>query len=251
MIDLTGKVALITGGTRGIGKSTAVMMAQAGADLVLGYHHDEAEARQALTAVKALGGRVSIFGGDLGSPTVVKDLFKHIESEFGGLDILVANAGIWKRSPLLEMTAAEWRDMMRANLDSVFFTCQKAAEWMVPRKQGKMVLISSTAGVRGEAFHAHYAASKGALISLTKSLASELGYHNINVNCVAPGWVETGMTAEVFRDENFRNTVEQSIPLRRIAQPEDIAGVVTFLASELARHLQGEVVNVNGGSVLV
>ena len=148
------------------------------------------------------------------------------------------------------MTTAQWRETMSANLDSIFEICGAAARDMKPRKHGKIILISSTAGQRGEAEYSHYAASKGAVIAFTRSLAAELGPFNINVNSVAPGWVLTDMTRDVFDDDTQRAGIEASIPLRRVATAEDVAGPIVFLASELSRHVQGAVINVNGGSVL-
>ncbi|MEE9389774.1 MAG: SDR family NAD(P)-dependent oxidoreductase, partial [Candidatus Aminicenantaceae bacterium] len=143
-----------------------------------------------------------------------------------------------------------WAETMKINLDGVFHTCNAVVPFMKEKKRGWIINVSSTAAVRGEAFHSHYAASKGALVSLTKSLAVELAPFNIRVNCVAPGWVDTDMCAGVFKDADFRREVQESIPLKRIPPPKDIAGPILFLASDLAQHITGEVINVNGGSVL-
>lgn len=250
MIDLTGKTALVTGGSRGIGRSVCLMLAQAGADVAFSYRSDRGSADEVVARVEKLGRRALAVKGNMADPKACRYMFQEAEDQFGRVDIVVGNAGIWKKAPIDEMTFPEWREMIEINLDSIYNTCHWATKLMKRRKEGKLILVSSTAGQRGEAFHAHYAAAKGAIIALTRSLANELGFHNINVNCVAPGWVDTDMTAAVFQDRNFRETVEQSVPLRRIATPADIAGTVVFLASPLARHIQGEVINVNGGSVL-
>jgi 3-oxoacyl-[acyl-carrier protein] reductase len=148
------------------------------------------------------------------------------------------------------MDSSVWKETMEVNLDSIFYMCNAVVPCMKSRGRGWIINVASTAGVRGEAFHSHYAATKGALLALTKSLAVELAPHNILVNCVAPGWVDTDMCAEVFKDPAFKESIRQSIPLKRIPTAEDIAGPILFLASDLARHITGAVINVNGGSVL-
>jgi 3-oxoacyl-[acyl-carrier protein] reductase len=248
MIDLTGQVALITGGSRGIGRATALLLARSGADIVLTYHTRAGDAEETVRGIKALGRRAYALGGDLGDPEVVNGVMSQIEQEFGRLDIFVANAGIWPADEvsLVEMPVARWRRTLEANLDSVFLSTRAALPLM--RSGGRVVIVSSTAGQRGEAFHADYAATKGALISLTKSLAVECA-PDLVVNCVAPGWVDTEMSLPAFGQDN-RDRIRRTIPLQRIATAEDIAGPILFLCSNLARHVTGEVLNVNGGSVL-
>lgn len=250
LIDLSQQVALITGGTRGIGRATCELLAQAGADIAFSYFQDHEAAQETAEAVKAHGRRVFYQAADMRSQAACNDFFEKSTANLGEIDIVVGNAGIWRRAPIDEMTEAEWREVLEVNLNSMFFLSQLASRHFKARKAGKMVLVSSTAGVRGEAYHAHYAASKGAIISLTRTLAGELSYYNINVNCVAPGWVETDMTRDVFADKTRRQIIEQSIPLRRIAVPTDIAGVILFLVSPLSRHIQGEIIHVNGGSLI-
>jgi len=248
VIDLSGKTALVTGGSRGIGRATAVLLARAGADVALTYRSRQAEAHQVAGQIRALGRRAWTGGGDLGDPAVAPALVAGAVGALGPLDIFVANAGTWPSAdvPLVRLSSERWRDTMAANLDAVFRSTRAALGALRPG--GRVVLVSSTAGQRGEAGHADYAATKGALISLTKSLAIECA-PDVTVNCVAPGWVDTEMCAEAFAGEG-RERVRRDIPLRRIATPEDIAGPIVFLCSDLARHLTGEVVNVNGGSVL-
>ena len=250
MIDLKGKVAIVTGGSRGIGRAICIKMAEAGANVVVGYHHDTRAAQEVVAAVKGHGREAVAIGCDLSKETNGETLFAVATSSFKVANIVVANAGIWERAPIDEMTLNQWRQMMAVNLDSVFNTCRQAAKHMKECGGGKIIIISSTAGQRGEANYSHYAASKGALIAFARSLAQELGPYGINVNCVAPGWVRTDMTASVLADAAFKQEVEASIPLRRIAEPDDIAGPVLFLASDLANHVQGQVLSVNGGSVL-
>lgn len=248
MIDLSGRTALVTGGSRGIGRATALLLARAGADVGLTYHSRVADAQAVEREIRSLGRRCFLGGGDLADASVAERIVRECRAAFGALDILVANAGIWppEEIPLRQMTDAHWRRTMAMNLDAVFHTVR--AVLGVIRPGGRIILVASTAAQRGEAYHADYAASKGALVSLTKSLAVECA-PELTVNCVAPGWVATDMTAEALAGEAGARAAA-GIPLRRIPPPEDIAGPILFLASDLARHVTGEVLNVNGGSVL-
>ncbi|HEX7336033.1 MAG TPA: SDR family oxidoreductase, partial [Gemmatimonadales bacterium] len=236
------------GGNRGIGRAAVLLMARAGADVALTYQSRAAEADAVADEVRSLGRRSWTSGGDLADPAVAERLSAWIKQEVGGLDIFVANAGVWpaEEVALSQMDAGRWSTTVSANLDSVFFSTRAALGMMRPG--GRVVIVSSTAGQRGEAFHADYAATKGALISLTKSLAIECA-PDIQINCVAPGWVETEMSAPALT-MGHRGRIEQTIPLGRIPPAEDIAGPILFLCSDLARHITGEVLNVNGGSVL-
>lgn len=250
MIDLTGKTALVTGGSRGIGRAACEMLAQAGANVVLGYRTDKRAAQQVVEAIRLAGRHAISVAGDVRRRETFQELFDKGRDAFGRIDIVVGNAGIWRRAPIDEMSRQEWREMLEVNLDSMYLTCRFAAREMKPRQAGKIILVSSTAGQRGELYYSHYAATKGAILALTKSLAAELGPFQIHVNAVAPGWVDTEMCAQVFSDPEYRRRVENQIPLRRIASARDIAGAIVFLASSLSDHVQGEVLNVNGGSVL-
>jgi 3-oxoacyl-[acyl-carrier protein] reductase len=248
MIEIEGQAALITGGSRGIGRAAALLLARAGVDVALTYHTRAEDAEATAREIRGLGRRAYVSGGDLGVPETSERLATTLKREFGGLDIFVANAGVWpaEETPLAELSVERWRTTLHANLDSVFLSTRA----MLPlvRPGGRVVIVSSTAGQRGEAFHADYAATKGALISLTKSLALEYA-PGITVNCVAPGWVDTEMSAPAFTAEN-RERIRAGIPVGRIATAEDVAGPIVFLCSVLARHITGEVLNVNGGSVL-
>ena len=248
MISLAGQVALVTGGSRGIGRATALLLARSGADVAITYHTRATEADAVVREIRGLGRRGIAFGGDQADQRVVNAMMDGMRQEFGRLDCFVANAGVWpsEEVPLGRLAHERWRATLAANLDAVFLTTQAAITLMRPG--GRIVLVSSTAGQRGEAFHSDYAASKGALIALAKSLAIECA-PDILVNCVAPGWVDTEMCIPAFEGDG-RARVEATIPLRRIPPPEDIAGPILFLCSDLARHMTGEVVNVNGGSVL-
>jgi 3-oxoacyl-[acyl-carrier protein] reductase len=247
MMSLAGKSVLITGGSRGIGRAAALLAARLGADVGVTYHTRAAEAQAVAREVRGLGRRAFVAGGDLADPAVVDRVFREARAAFGGLDHFVANAGVWPQAdvPLGEMPDARWRATVAQNLDAVFLTTRAALGLLRPG--GSVVLVSSTAGQRGEAFHADYAATKGALIALTKSLCVECA-PAIRVNCVAPGWVDTEMSAGPIDADRAR--IEAGIPLRRIPPADDLAGPIVFLLSDWARHVTGEVLNVNGGSVL-
>lgn len=249
MIDLREKRALVTGGSRGVGAATAVLLAEAGADVGIGYFSRQADAGAVVKQCAALGVRAFAHASDISTVEGADELFAAAVREFGGVDLFIGNAGIWPPddAPIAEMTDAQWSRTMRQNLDSIFYTTRAAAR-ILPAG-GRIVLVSSTAGQRGEANHADYAASKGAIISFTKSLSTELAPRDITVNCVAPGWIDTEMCTPVFTPE-YRARVERSVPLGRIATARDIAGPIVFLCTQLARHITGEIVNVNGGSVL-
>lgn len=250
---LEGRRILVTGGSRGIGRATVVMLARAGASVGFAYRSDRdaalATEAAALAAVDGSGGRVWHEGGDLSRTDDVERLFRRVDAEFGGLDGFVGNAGMWNEDsrPLDRLEPAEWREMIDVNLTSIYLTSREAAKRM--KEGGRIVLLSSTAGQRGEAEHSHYAASKGAIIAFTKSIAVELGPRGITVNAVAPGWVDTDMAAPVLHTPALDRILGE-IPLGRVAAAEDLAGPICFLSSDLARHITGEVVNVNGGSVL-
>jgi 3-oxoacyl-[acyl-carrier protein] reductase len=249
VIDLTGLRAFVTGGSRGIGRATALLLARAGASVAIGYATRRDDADATVAEIQAAGGQAEAVGGDLGDEAAAKRAVGQAAQR--GLDLLVVNHGIWPPTPqaVAVMTAAQWERTRRANLDSVFFVTRAA----IPRLPdgGRIVLVASTAGQRGEALHADYAATKGAVISFTKSLAVELA-PRITVNCVAPGWVDTEMSAVPYGADGGegRRAIERTIPMGRVATPEEIAGPIVFLCSDLARFLTGEILNVNGGSVL-
>lgn len=250
MIIMEGKRAWITGGSRGIGKATALMFAQAGCDVAISYSRDGEGANKVRELIEREGRKCLVYKTDISNQQQVEETVKELIKEWGYLDVLVNNAGVWTYGEMGDMEKKVWEETIRINLNGVFYTCNAVVPHMKKRKKGWIINVSSTAAVRGEAFHSHYAATKGAVISLTKSLSTELAPYNILVNCVAPGWVDTDMCKEVFKDREFRKKVEESIPLKKIPPPEDIAGPILFLASDLASHITGEVLNVNGGAVL-
>ncbi|MCX6171186.1 MAG: 3-oxoacyl-ACP reductase FabG [Ignavibacteriales bacterium] len=254
MIDLTNKVAIVTGGSRGIGEACVKLFSQANASVAFTYKNAEDQAKKLEKKFDRSSNnqfpKVKAYRVDMESEKEINEMIVKVSDEFGKIDILVHNAGIWNDGALDEMTLDHWNELMRVNLTSTFIFCKAAAQQMKKNNFGRMILVSSTAGQRGEAFHSHYAASKGGIISFTKSLAVELAQYNITVNSVAPGWVDTEMCSKVFSDAKYKESVRKEIPVGRIATAEDIAGPILFLASDLARHINGEILNVNGGSIL-
>jgi len=255
LISLAGKRAFVTGGGRGIGRATVLLLGQAGASVAVGYLQRKRDAEETVRAVGGGQGRTGAGAvavqGDLGDKAAAQRAVGEAVRALGGLDFLIVNHGVWPPEDvaLAAMTDAQWESTRRANLDSVVYVCRAAIPQLADG--GRIVLVASTAGQRGEAFHADYAATKGAVIALTKSLAVELA-PRVTVNCVAPGWVDTEMARVPYdRDGGTgKAAIEEGIPLGRVATPEDIAGPIVFLCSDLARHITGEILNVNGGSVL-
>ncbi|HEX3892213.1 MAG TPA: SDR family oxidoreductase [Terracidiphilus sp.] len=258
VLALEGRVALITGGSRGIGAETVRLFAQAGARVVFSYRQAEEPAR-ALVAECGGASRCVAVEQPLESPSDGRVLVIAAVKAFGRLDILVANHGVWppEDAPIEHMSEDQWRRTLGINLDSVFGLVQASVAQMNQQEpadtdgmKGHIVLISSTAGQRGEANHADYAVTKGALISLTKSLSSELAHKGIRVNCVAPGWVSTDMSAAALQDPVLGTKIAAGIPVGRAATTREIAGPILFLCTPLAGFISGEILNVNGGAVL-
>jgi 3-oxoacyl-[acyl-carrier protein] reductase len=248
MYNFNGRSVLITGGSRGIGRATALEFAKLRANVAFTYQSNHNAAKELTAELERLG------VGAMAQPIDVLDeegldgFINTIVGKWGSLDVAVANAGIWKEAKIDSMTLGEFREMMEINMTGSFLLAKLAARRMIEQKSGAIVLVSSTAGQRGESEHSHYAASKGAQISFVKSLAVELAPHHIRVNAVAPGWVETDMTTEALA--TVGDKIRQQMPFGRAAKPEEIAQPIVFLASPAANFITGEVLNVNGGSVL-
>lgn len=251
MISLLNKVVVISGGSRGIGAAAAVLFAKAGADVIITYTKNAKAANGVIVNVKKEMRDGIAIKADVSKSESAKKVIKHTIKRFGRIDILVNNAGIWTYGKIGSMSEKVWKETMAVNLDGMFYLTNAVVPYMKKQRSGKIINISSTAGQRGESEHSHYAASKGGMISFTKAIATELGPYNINVNSVAPGWVDTDLNTSVFSDKKYRELERKKIPLQRIPIPDDIAGPIVFLASDLARHITGEIMNVNGGSVLV
>ncbi|HEV2493186.1 MAG TPA: SDR family NAD(P)-dependent oxidoreductase [Terriglobia bacterium] len=251
-INLENQVAVVTGGSRGIGAATVKLMAAAGAQVFFSYHRASRAALGVIRACRDAPGQAAALAADVSKPADAKRLIDVALRKSGRLDILVANAGIWnaRPAPIESMTESEWDRMMAVNLKGVYTAIHAAVPHMIRQQRGRIVVVSSTAGQRGEAFHTHYGASKGGVISLVKGLSTELAPHRILVNCVAPGWVATDMTRSVMRNPRALRKATAPIPLGRFARPEEIALPILFLASEMASYITGEVLNVNGGNVL-
>lgn len=249
MIDLSGRNALVTGGARGIGAATALLLAECGADVAVGYRARASEAGAVVDAIRALGRRAVAIAADVSTCDGAQSLVSGARAALGAVDLFVGNAGIWPPHDvaLVEMSDEQWAATQRANVDSMFYTTRAVLRGM--GEGGRVVLVSSTAGQRGEAFHADYGASKGAMISFVKSVAVEVARRGITVNAVAPGWVDTEAVALPFAGGG-RERFADAIPVGRVASPRDIAAPIAFLCSPLARHITGEILNVNGGSVL-
>jgi 3-oxoacyl-[acyl-carrier protein] reductase len=257
-LSVREKVALITGGSRGIGAATVKMFCAAGATVVFNYQKARDAAERVVTECGTH--RCTAIQADLASPDDAEKIVNATVKKYGRLDLLVANHGIWppNDAPIDQMSDDQWRRTIAINLDSVFGLIKYSVAQMKRQKPegrgeaaGRIVIISSTAGQRGEAFHCDYAASKGAVISMVKGLSTELARDHIYVNCVAPGWVATDMAAPTLEDPKTRERVFATIPLGRVGKPEEIAAPVLFLCTEYAGFITGEILNVNGGAVLV
>lgn len=249
-LGLADRVALVTGGSRGIGKAVVALLASCGTHVVINYVQDEASASATVEIARNHGVKALAVRADVSQIEEAERLLKETIAHFGRIDFLICNAGIWEGGPVDSISEELWDRTMDINLKGTWSVCRAAVPYMKEQKFGRIVIVSSTAGQRGEANVSNYAASKGGQISFTKSLGPELASFGINVNCVAPGWVATEMTADVLADKPKLESIVKGIPLGRMATPEEIAGPIVFLCSEWAAHITGEVVNVNGGSVL-
>jgi 3-oxoacyl-[acyl-carrier protein] reductase len=250
MLNLNSKVVLITGGSRGIGAACVKYFCMAGGMVAFTYNSNQTNAARLEKRYKKIS-KCKSYNVDVTEGNEIKNTVHKVLKDFGKIDILVNNAGVWKEATINKMSLAKWEETIKVNLTSAFLFCHYVVPNMKMRRRGKIINISSAAGQRGEANYSHYAASKGGMISFTKSLASELGPFNINVNCIAPGWVHTDMTKKALSNKKSLIAELKKIPLNRIANADDIAGPVLFLASELSKHISGEILNVNGGAVLV
>lgn len=249
MINLKSKVVLITGGSRGIGASCVKYFSIANASVAFTYNNSHSDAQKLVKRYSKLT-NCKAYKVNLQNENEIQECVEKVIKDFGRIDILVNNAGIWKEGKIDKMNLEDWNETIKINLTSVFLFTKLVVPFMKRKRFGRIINISSTAGQRGEARYSHYAASKGGIISFTKSLADELGEYNILVNCVAPGWVWTDMSIPALSDKERLNKEIQKIPLKKIPAPDDISGPVLFLASDLAKHITGEVINVNGGSVM-
>src|SRR5690349_22449928 len=249
-LGLAGRVAIVTGGSRGIGKAVVVLLASCGADVVVNYISGEDAAAATVNLARSHGVKSMAILANVAQLDEAERLIRETVEQFGRVDFLICNAGIWDGAPVESLSEELWDKTLEINLKGTWSVCRAAVPLMKQQRFGRIVIVSSTAGQRGEANVSNYAASKGGQISFTKSLAPELGSFGINVNCVAPGWVDTEMSAGALADNATHEAIKKLIPLGRVATPEEIAGPIVFLCSTWANHITGEVLNVNGGSVL-
>ena len=248
-LSLRGRVAIVTGGSRGIGRAVVLRLAELGANVVVNFHENRSAADEVLKEVRELGVQGEVIQANVALLPDAEKLVSQTLERFQRIDFLICNAGIWKGAPVEEISEDLWDKTIDINLRGTWTVCRAAVPIMKQQRSGRIVIVSSTAGQRGEAFVSNYAASKGGQISFTKSLAPELAPFGINVNCVAPGWVDTELNDKVFIDTDRKKAIAATIPLG-IATADDIACPIVFLCTDWARHITGEVLNVNGGSVL-
>ncbi len=246
---LSGQTAIVTGASRGIGRATAIRLAEAGANVVVNYFQHEQAAAEVVAECEKRGAGAIAVKADVSKLSEAEHLTEAAIAEFGRVDLLVANAGIWEGAPVNEMSEAVWDKVLDANLKGTWTVCKTVSGHFKKQNSGNIVIVSSTAGQRGEAGYSNYAASKGGQISFTKALSNELA-PNIRVNCVAPGWVDTSLNDSVFNDPTFFQRIVDAVPLKRVATADDVALSIVFLASDWSRHITGEVININGGAVL-
>ncbi|CRF28685.1 3-oxoacyl-acyl-carrier protein reductase fabG2 [Mycobacterium tuberculosis] len=242
---LTGKVALVTGASRGIGRAIALSLAEAGADVAVNYAGSEAAAAETVQQIEAMGRKAIKVQANVGAVQEVEDMFKHVLETFGRIDILVNNAGITRDNLIMRMKEEEFDQVIETNLKGVFNCLKAASRPMMKQRSGRIINISSVVGALGNAGQTNYVAAKAGVIGMTKAAAKELASRGITVNCVAPGFIETDMTDKL--SDEMRDQLLQQIPLARLGQPEDIAKVVRFLASEDSSYMTGQTIHVDGG----
>lgn len=245
---LNNKCAIVTGGTRGIGKAIVLELAQLGADLVIGYRSSDKEAEELKSEVEKLGRKVVLAKGDVSDAEYAKKLSQLCKENFGKIDILVNNAGITKDNLILRMKENEFDDVINVNLKGTFNCAKEISAVMLRQKYGKIINMASVIGLIGNAGQANYAASKAGVIALTKSMAKELGSRGILVNAVAPGFIDTDMTTNL--PENIKENIKNSIALKKLGAPSDVAKLVAFLASDNSNYITGQVINIDGGMVM-
>ena len=248
--QLKGRVAVVTGGSRGIGRAVVLRFAESGANVVVNYREDQSAADAAVIEAQRFGVEAMAVRADVSKLAEAEELIAKVLDHFHRIDFLICNAGIWKGAPTEAMSEELWDRTIGINLKGTWTTCRAVIPHMKQQRFGRIVIVSSTAGQRGEANFSNYAASKGGQISFTKSLAAELAPFGINVNCVAPGWVKTDLSAGVLSDKSSMNSILGTIPLGRVSTPNEIAWPIVFLCSDWASYISGEILNVNGGSVL-
>lgn len=248
MNELQGRVALVTGGSRGIGRAIVLKLAQAGAKIVINYQGNEAAAQETLDMIKAEGAEGSIYRADVSSSSEVEEMIKTVLTKYGQLDILVNNAGITRDNLIMRLKDEDWQRVINTNLTGVFNCCRAASRPMIKKRSGRIVNISSVVALEGNAGQVNYAAAKAGIVGLTKSLAKELASRAIMVNAVAPGFIQTEMTEQIT--EEARKQLAQRIPVGSLGNPDDVANLVLFLVSDSAQYITGQVIAVDGGMTM-
>ncbi len=247
-MDLKGKVALVTGGSRGIGREIAIGLSKLGADIAFTYSSNSIKAMEVVEELIQNGVKAIAIQGNVSIEEDVNSIVSQVEEKLGGIDILVNNAGITKDNLLIRMKPEDWDDVMNVNLKGVFLCTKAVARGMMKKKYGKIINISSVVGVTGNAGQGNYSASKAGVIGFTKSMAKELASRGIRVNAIAPGFIQTDMTA-VLKDD-IKEAMLNNIPLNHFGTPKDISNVVNFLASEASDYITGQVIKVDGGMAI-
>lgn len=244
-MKLAGKFALVTGASRGIGKACALKLAELGADVAVNYSSSKVKAEEVVSLIREMGRQAVAIKADISKQEEAEALIEETIKSLGGLDILVNNAGVARDSLLIRMKEEDWTKVLDTNLSSVFFTTKSASKYMMKKRRGRIINISSVVGVSGNAGQANYAASKAGIIGFSKSVAKELAPRNILVNVIAPGFIETDMTDALT--EQQKEGILSVVPLKKYGKPNDVANLAVFLASEESKYLTGQVINVDGG----
>lgn len=248
-MTLVGKKAIVTGGSRGIGKSIAIYLAKQGADIAVNYNSSAGHAEEVVKEIKSLGREAIAIKADVSDFNEAENLIKTAEEKLGQIDILVNNAGITKDALLIKMKEEDWDDVISANLRSVFNCTKAVSRLMMKQRKGRIINISSVVGIIGNAGQVNYSASKAGIIGFSKSTARELGSRGITVNVIAPGYIQTDMTDKL--NDSTKEQILNQIPLKRLGTPEDIANMAVFLASDEAAYITGQVINIDGGMVMI
>jgi 3-oxoacyl-[acyl-carrier protein] reductase len=246
-MDLSDKICIVTGGSRGIGKSICIELAKAGATVVVNFFSNENAAREVVEEIRAMGRKADAYKADVSNYEQAVKMADDVYGKFGKIDILVNNAGITRDTLLLRMSEKDWDDVINTNLKGIYNTTKGTVKYMIKQREGRIINIASIVGIYGNAGQANYAAAKAGIIGFTKALAKELGSRGITVNAIAPGFIKTDMTSSLI-DKN--PSIEDRIPMKRLGIPEDVAGAVAFLASKKASYITGQVIAIDGGLTL-